>query len=410
MLLEREQLRGKLIGTIGSRHIALTTKAFDEAGQRVSRQLQMQTLVNAIYGGLVAATLYFFEVPYPLLFGATGAALRYIPYVGPAVAAVAPIAVSLAALPGWDGPLWVAGAFVAIEAFTNMVLETMLYADAAGVSNVALLIAVAFWTWLWGPIGLLLATPLTVCVVVVGRHLPGLDFLSTLMTDAPALTSDVGFYQRVLARDTSEAAELLEKWVAQEPPGSVYDALLVPSLNYARRDRLKDRLTAEDETAVIETTRELMADTTTVERTAARPSDDDGESTIVAAYPVGGAADSLAIQMLQQLVAPDHVSLDVASAHMLASELVGWVGQSGHRIVCLVDLPPSQLSRTRYLVQRLRSGAPDATIIVCRWAAASLADEDATSMIQAGANHVSPSLADTRNYLRGLAPAPLTPA
>jgi predicted PurR-regulated permease PerM len=176
MLLEREQLRGKLIGLIGSRNLALTTKAFDEAGYRVSRQLQMQTLVNVIYGSLVAGTLYLFEVPFPLLFGATGAALRYIPYLGPFLAAAMPIAVSLAALPGWDGPLWVAGAFVVIETFTNMVLETVLYAGAAGVSQVALLIAVAFWTWLWGPIGLLLATPLTVCVVVVGRHLPGLDF------------------------------------------------------------------------------------------------------------------------------------------------------------------------------------------------------------------------------------------
>ena len=156
-----------------------------------------------------------------------------------------------------------------------MVLETVLYADAAGVSQVALLIAVAFWTWLWGPIGLLLATPLTVCVVVVGRHMPGLDFLSMLMADAPALTSDVGFYQRVLARDQSEAAELIEKWVAEEPPGSVYDGLLLPALNYLKRDRLQDRLSAEEEAAAIETTRELMADAAA--RAQPAPSEDEDE-------------------------------------------------------------------------------------------------------------------------------------
>lgn len=410
MLLEREQLRGKLIGMIGSRHLAETTKAFDEAGQGVSRQLLMQTIVNVIYGGMVAAMLYFLEVPFPLLFGATGAALRYIPYLGPFLAAAMPIAVSLAALPGWTGPLWVAGLFVVIEAFTNVVLETVLYADAAGVSQVALLVAVAFWTWLWGPIGLLLATPLTVCVVVVGRHLPGLDFLSTLMTDAPALTSDMGFYQRVLAHDESEAAELIEKWVAQEPPGSVYDALLVPALNYARRDRLKDRLSAEEEAAVIDTTRELMADAASQGKAPpGEEDDDDGDGLVVAAYAVGGASDVLAIEMLAQLLRHDPVSIKLASTPMLASEVVAATRKERHRVVCFVDLPPAGPSKTRYVVQRLRAAVPDATIVVCRWAAPKLADDDPAALVRAGANHVSGSLADTRNYLLGLASAPLQP-
>jgi predicted PurR-regulated permease PerM len=410
MLLEREQLRGKLIELIGSSHMALTTKALDEAGQRVSRQLLMQTLVNAIYGVMVAATLYVLEVPYPILFGVTGGALRYIPYVGPLLGAGLPFLVSLAALPGWTGPLWVAGIFVVIEAFTNMVLETVLYADAAGVSQVALLIAVAFWTWLWGPIGLLLATPLTVCVVVVGRHMPGLDFLSMLMADAPALTSDVGFYQRVLARDQSEAAELIEKWVAEEPPGSVYDALLLPALNYLKRDRLQDRLSAEEESAAIETTRELMADAAA--RAQPAPSegedeDEDGDRLVVAAYAVGGAPDELAIRMLERVLEHDRVSLEVATLPMLASEMVATVRTQAPRVACLVDLPPSRPSKTRYVVHRLRAAAPDLTIVVCRWSVPTLADDDPASLIQAGANHVSTSLADTRNYLRGLAPAAL---
>ncbi len=411
MLLEREQLRGKLIESIGSGQMALTTKALDEAGQRVSRQLLMQTLVNAIYGVMVAAALYFMDVPYPFLFGATGAALRYIPYVGPLLGAGLPVLVSLAALPGWSGPLWVAGLFAAIETFTNMVLETVLYADAAGVSQVALLIAVAFWTWLWGPIGLLLATPLTVCVVVVGRHMPGLDFLSTLMTDAPALTSDMGFYQRVLARDQSEAAELIEKWVAEEPPGSVYDGLLLPALNYLKRDRLQDRLSAEDESAVLETTRELMADAAaSIQPAPAEDEDDERDRLVVAAYAVGGAADELAIRMLERLLEDDRVVVEVASPHTLASEMAATVRKQHHQVACVVDLPPSGLSKARYVIQRLRAAVPDLTIVVCRWSAATLADDDPAPLMQAGANHVSTSLADTRNYLRGLAPASLARA
>ena len=411
MLLEREQLRGKLIESIGSGQMALTTKALDEAGQRVSRQLLMQTLVNALYGVMVAATLYFMDVPYPFLFGATGAALRYIPYVGPLLGAGLPVLVSLAALPGWSGPLWVAGIFAVIETFTNMVLETVLYADAAGVSQVALLIAVAFWTWLWGPIGLLLATPLTVCVVVVGRHMPGLDFLSTLMTDAPALTGGMGFYQRVLARDQSEAAELIEKWVAEEPPGSVYDGLLLPALNYLKRDRLQDRLSAEDESAVLETTRELMADAAASTQPApTEDEDEERERLVVVAYAVGGAADELAIHMLERLLEPDRLVVEVASPHTLASEMAASVRQQHRRVACVVDLPPSGLSKTRYVIQRLRAAVPDLTIVVCRWSAATLADDDPAPLIQAGANHVSTSLADTRNYLRGLAPASLARA
>ena len=139
----------------------------------------MPSLVNGVYGVVAGLGLYFLGVPYALVWGALGAALRFIPYVGPVLAAGAPIVVSLAALPGWTDPLWMMGLFLVLELFTNLVLETALYAGAAGVSQVALLVSVAFWTWLWGPLGLLMATPLTVCFVVLGKHVPGLTFVGT---------------------------------------------------------------------------------------------------------------------------------------------------------------------------------------------------------------------------------------
>ena len=168
MLLERRDLRDRLIGLFGYGQLTVTTKAFDEAGTRVSRQLLMQSLVNQVYGIAAGLGLYAIGVPYPLVWATLGAALRFIPYIGPVIGAGAPILVSLAALPGWSGPLWVVGLFVVLELFTNLVLETVLYAGAAGVSQVALLVSLAFWTWLWGPLGLLMATPLTVCLVVLG--------------------------------------------------------------------------------------------------------------------------------------------------------------------------------------------------------------------------------------------------
>jgi predicted PurR-regulated permease PerM len=153
MLLERRDLRERLIGLFGHGQLATTTKAFDEAGRRVSRQLLMQSLVNLVYGGAMFVGLYFLDVPYPLVWAVLGAVLRFIPYVGPLLGAGAPILVSLAALKGWYGPVYVITLFVALELFTNLVLETVLYAGAAGVSQVALLVSVAFWTWLWGPSG-----------------------------------------------------------------------------------------------------------------------------------------------------------------------------------------------------------------------------------------------------------------
>ena len=200
MLLERRDLRDRLIGLFGLGHLTVTTKAFDEAGTRVSRQLLMQSLVNLVYGIAAGIGLYVLGVPYPMVWAALGAALRFIPYIGPVIGAGAPILVSLAALPGWAGPLYVVALFVVLELFTNLVLETVLYAGAAGVSQVALLVSLAFWTWLWGPLGLLMATPLTVCLVVLGKHVPGLEFVGMLMADTPALAPEFGYYQRLLAR------------------------------------------------------------------------------------------------------------------------------------------------------------------------------------------------------------------
>src|SRR6185503_14912491 len=153
--------------------------------------------------------------------------------------------VSLAALDGWTRPFEVMALFVVLELFTNLVLETFLYAGAAGVSQVALLTSVAFWTWLWGPLGLLMATPLTVCLVVLGKHVPGLEFVGLLMADTPPLAPEHGYYQRLLARDQSEAADLIEQYIKAEAPGTVYDALLLPALNYAERDRLEQRLSPD---------------------------------------------------------------------------------------------------------------------------------------------------------------------
>lgn len=410
MLLEREELRGRLLRVIGRGHLAVTTRALDEAGERVSRQLLMQAIVNATYGVAIGVGLYFFGVPYPILWGLLGAALRFIPYVGPIIAAGAPIVVALAVLPGWTKPIWVVVMFAGVELFTNLVLETILYADAAGVSQVALLVAVAFWTWLWGPMGLLMATPLTVCIVVMGKNVPGLKFMAMLLSDTPAFSPAVTYYQRLLAGDQSEAFEIIEKHVKTNPTESVYDAIMIPALNYAERDRLEERLTPEQESQIVEMTRELVNDAE-VARREARPAPEAGETIEPApaktltmfAYPASSAADEMALHMLERLMDETPVSIEVLSNRTLVSELITALQQQDASVVCIADLPPSAPSKTRYLIKKLHTALPDLKIVVGRWAASALVEDDSRLLMEAGAVHVASTITETANQLRQLA-------
>ncbi|BCS34024.1 ABC transporter permease [Luteitalea sp. TBR-22] len=420
MLLERRELRDRLIGLIGGGRLATTTRAFDEAARRVSRQLLMQSLVSVLWGAMALTVLYLLHVPYALVFAALGAALRFIPYVGPIVGAGAPVLVSLAALEGWVGPLTVLGLFVALELFTNLVLETVLYAGAVGVSQVALLVSVAFWTWLWGPLGLLMASPLTVCLVVIGKHVPGLAFIGMLIADTGVLAEDAGYYQRLLARDQGEAAEMIDRHIASGPPESVFDALMLPALGYAERDRIEERLSQDEEAAIIEATRELLADAVEgMRRDAARaavaaqaPAPPATSGDVVPAtqqapiavlgYAVNGPADEVALAMLAELCAGLPLRVEITRTRMLAAELIALVREGPFSIVCFADLPPSPSSKTRYLVKRLRSALPEVRIAVGRWGPAVLADEGGEALLRAGASHLASTLIDSRDYLRGL--------
>ncbi len=374
----------------------------------------MQSVVNLFYGSVVGLGLYVLGVPYPLVWAALGAALRFVPYVGPLIGAGAPIVISFAALPGWAGPLWVVGFFIVLELFTNLVLETVLYAGAAGVSQVALLVSLAFWTWLWGPLGLLMGTPLTVCLVVVGKHVPGLKVMAMLMSDTPALAPEFGYYQRLLARDQSEAADLIEHYIKTEAPSSVYDTLLLPALNYAERDRLEQRLSLDEETAVIDATRELLSDAAeSIRRLRPEPSPPDDstrpgprEPLRVLGIATNGIADELALEMLSHLLDDLPIVVEITKRRMLASELVSLVQAQGVSVVCLADLPPSPLSKTRYLVKRLHAALPEVRILVGRWAPPALADDSTQLLRDAGATLVASTLRETRTYLGGLVEIP----
>src|SRR5690606_12816327 len=218
MLLQREDLRDRLIALVGVQDLHTTTRAMDDAAARVSRFLLMQLLINGMQGVAVAVGLWLIGVPNAMLWGALTTVLRFIPYLGPWLAAMMPIALSCAVFEGWSEPLMTVGLFVVLELVSNNFLEPWLYGTRTGVSQLALLVAAVFWTWMWGAAGLFLSTPMTVCLVVMGKYIPQLQFLSIMLSDEPVLKAPQRFYQRLLARDPEEAETLLDEASETQTP------------------------------------------------------------------------------------------------------------------------------------------------------------------------------------------------
>lgn len=409
MLLEVSQLRERLLSLVGSDHLARTTRAFDETSARLSRYLLRQTLVNLNFGTCIGIGLWLIGVPYPLLWGALGVALRFIPYGGPWLAAAPPLLISLAELPGWRPTTLVVALFVCVEIFTNLVLEAFWYADAIGVSQVGLLIAIAFWTWLWGPIGLLLAAPLTICLVVFGNYVPGFAFLAKLMANAPAMRREASYYQRLLAHDQADAADAIGAFLKNNPADQVFDGLMLPALGYARRDRREGSLTPKEEEAIHHLTRALLDDLIAKNRPSPAESPDALEPArtasgdhlpVVLGYPIESEADELALHMLAEVAADWPMQMAIASPHMLVSELAAIARQRPDVILCLAHLPTSPQARVRYVIKRVRQSAPNVKILVGRWAPQDLADTDLTPIVEAGASAVASTLTQTRDQLR----------
>ena len=409
MLLKREDLRNRFIRLVGRGRMAVTTKAVDDAGARISRFLLMQLIVNSTYGLAWGLGLWAIGVDYAPLWGFLAAVLRYVPYIGAPVAALLPIALSLVEFAGWTQPLLVGALLLVLELVSNNVMEPWLYGQSIGVSEVAMLVAAAFWAFLWGPIGLVLSGPLTVCLVVLGRYVPQLEFFAVLLGDEPALDPHVAYYQRLLAGDQDEAEQLVQGHGKTSSPERVYDDLLVPALNFAKRDREREELSEHDERFILRATREILEDLGERQEAAATGaaalSPDEAQAKVrVLGCPARDEADQLALEMLRQLLDPAKWDVEVLPADMLSAELTGLAAERKPAVVCIGSLPPGGLAHTRHLCKRLRARLPGVKVVVGRWGLKGDVEALQEQLREAGADQVETTLLDTRKHLNAWLP------
>jgi predicted PurR-regulated permease PerM len=412
MLLEREDLRNRLTRLVSNGQIALMTKAFDDAGRRISRFLLMQLIVNATVGLSVGLGLLAIGVQYAFLWGFLVIVFRYIPYIGVLIAALPPIILSLVMFEGWVQPLLVIGLFLTIELLAYNVAEPRLFGHSIGVSAVALLVAAALWAFLWGPIGLVLSSPLTVCLVVLGKYVPQLKFLDVLLGDQPPLDAHITFYQRLLAGDQDEATQLVLARAKASSPELVYDDFLVPALNYVKRDRVRDALTESDEKSVLQATREILEDLGERREVVTQAeevihAEDRGNASApiplrVLACPARDQADRLALEMLRQLLDPTKWAVEIAAVETMTADLVAQAAEQVPALVCIGALPPGGLAHTRYLCKKLRARFPEIKIVVGRWGLTGNVEADREQLQDAGANLTATTILETRSQLASL--------
>ena len=417
ILMAREDLRDRLLHLAGPGHLPLTTQAIDEAGERVSRYLQAEVLVNGIMGVAVGTGLFFIGVPHPVLWGLLSAVFRFVPYVGYWTSALAPIALAMAAFQSWWPVAMTAGLFVTLELITSNALEPWIYGTRTGLSPVAIIVSATFWTWLWGGEGLLLSTPLTVCIVVLGRYVPQLEFLHTLLGDEPVLPLDAKLYQRLLASDQEEVAELVETCFETQSCVALYDEVVIPVLNRAQLDARRGILDEDRQQSIHHTLRTLAEDLR--ERPTARSESATDKEDLPASspappmeslpvrvliLPVKTDADEIAGLLLGHVLATAGIGSEVLGYKTLVNEATAIVTERKVPVVCLSATRPFAVMQARHLAKRLRVAVPELQILIGLWDVKKVANSAYQNMESAQPDWVGSTFAEAVAQMRQIVP------
>ena len=427
ILLQREDLRDRMIRLVGSGDLHRTTVAMDDAGRRLSRYFLAQAALNVVFGAVIGFGLWFIGLPSPLLWGVLSGLLRFVPYVGPVLAAGLPLALAAGVSPGWALVVWTAGLFAVVEGLTGQVIEPLLYGHSTGLSPFAVVVAATFWTWLWGPVGLILSTPLTLCLVVMGRHVKRLEFLDVLLGDRPPLTPVESFYQRMLAGDPDEALEQAELLLKESSLSSYYDDVALKGLQLAANDLERGVLSRPQMERVKEAIKQLAEDLEDREDVEHPPTAKKNEGPLPPSFaeqeaspptPVPGQAPSedalpppwcepTAIMCLAGRGPLDEAASTLLAQllrkHGLGASVVGYDSASRGRIetldisavamVCVSYLEISgNPSHLRYLLDRLHKRLPGTPILVGLWPTTDAVLSNEATRRTIGADYFSSSL------------------
>ena len=377
MLFKREDIRGRLIRLMGQGRISTTTRAMEDAGRRVSRYLSTQFLVNTCYGICVATGLHFIGVPNAALWGLLSGVLRFIPYVGAWAGALLPVLLSFAISTSWLTPLITIGLFVVLEAIVSNFVEPWVYGANTGVSPIALIISAVFWTWLWGPVGLVLSTPLTVCLAVMGRHVPRLEFLGILLSEDQALAPHEEFYHRLLSFSMDSAEEFATKYVEAESLTAFYDNVLIPAIGAVEIDAHRGSITAEQRTSALQRVHEIIDDFSGSEasRNDAQEQKIDlakaasATGSRVVCLPASAYCDELAGEMLAQLLRNQGFEAENVPARLKHEELVDRAVELQPECICVSVVPPTSIAQARHLASAIRERLKNVTILIGVWSA-----------------------------------------
>ncbi len=369
ILVQREDLRNRLIRLAGSHDLQRTTAAIDDAARRLSRMFLLQLAINSGFGVVIAIGLVVIGVPSAVLWGMLAAVLRFVPYVGGLIAAGLPLMLAAAVDPGWTMFLATLVLFVVVEPLVGQVVEPLVYGRNTGLSPIAVILSATFWAWVWGPVGLIMAVPLTICLVVLGRHVDQLEFLDVLLGDRPPLTPPETFYQRLLSSDPDEAAERAEIFLKANPLSRYYDEVAIEGLRLAQLDAARGVLDEARIDGICQAGEQLiehLADADEMPPGAVvAPSPDAG---IALCLPGPGAFDPLAAMMLAQVLGKYGLQTRRGAPDALAGARIGELDFDGVTTVCLCYLDPSMRIHIRYAVRRIRHLAPDVRILLACWA------------------------------------------